>query len=414
MFILVDCDNFFVSCERIFQPHLKKRPLVVLSNNDGCVVSRSNEAKKALIPMCAPFFKIAQDFKAIGGIALSSNYELYADISNRLMTFLRQHFQEIEPYSIDEAFIKIPYQDNFLATAAHLRSAILQQIGIPVSIAVAPSKTLCKIASNLAKKGPKIYELTSPNHITSILDKTEIGEIWGIGKSTADKLKFYGIFTASDLIKAPLAMLRKSFGINIEKTIRELQGHACIEFEDHSSVKTIISSGSFEHEINTFEQLEQNLSEFVDCACQRLRAQHSVAGAMIVQIFSNRFNHTHPQYNNSAFVGMKQPTANTACFMHGLKQGLQQIYRNDCWYKRAGVILSGIENQTLQQPDLLTDTQQQKKDEKLMQMFDNINQKFGRRSIFFAIQAQKAKSYLKREFKSPNFTTSWLDLPKVN
>ncbi len=414
MFMLVDCDNFFVSCERIFQPRLKNCPVVVLSNNDGCVVSRSYEAKKAGIQMCTPYFKIADQLRQLGGIALSSNYELYADISGRLMAFLHSRFTEIETYSIDEAFLKVPFRDDFFSLASELRTSILNQIGIPVSIGIAPTKTLCKIASRLAKQNFKIWLLSDPNMQEEILRQTEVADIWGVGRRTASKLNFMGIFTALDLRNAPAAAIRSGFGISLEKTRQELCGVPCLGIEPPEPQKTIISSGSFEYEINAFEQLEQNLAEFVDCACQRLRRQNSLAGAITVEIFSNRFNLNHPQYNNADTVNLPQASDNTARFMTAMKQGLSQIYRPDCWYKRAGVVLSGIEDAASGQKSWFTDTKQRRQDHKLMAAFDELNGKFGRKTVFFAVQNTAPKSYLKREFKSPAFTTSWSELLRVS
>lgn len=414
MFMLVDCDNFFVSCERIFQPKLKNRPVVVLSNNDGCVVSRSYEAKKAGIQMCTPYFKIADRLRQLGGIALSSNYELYADISGRLMAFLRSRFTEIETYSIDEAFLKVPFRDNFFSLASELRYSILSQIGIPVSIGIAPTKTLCKIASRLAKQNFKIWLLSDPQMQEEVLRQTEVADIWGVGRRTASKLNFMGIFTALNLRNTPAAVIRSGFGINLEKTRLELRGFPCLGIEPPEPQKTIISSGSFEYEINAFEQLEQNLAEFVDCACQRLRRQNSLAGAITVEIFSNRFNLNHPQYNNASTINLQQASDNTARFMTAMKSALSQIYRPDCWYKRAGVILSGIEDAVSGQKSWFSDTEQYRQDRKLMAAFDELNSKFGRKTVFFAIQNTVPKSYLKREFKSPAFTTSWNELLRVS
>lgn len=412
--MLIDCDNFFVSCERIFQPLLKNRPVIVLSNNDGCVVSRSAEAKKIGIPMCAPYFKIKEILKANNGIALSSNYELYADISERMMAFLHNTFAEIEPYSIDEAFVKIPFKNNIFITASEIRKEILKQIGIPVSIGIAPTKTLCKIASHIAKQNQKIYQLDNTEDIQKILSQTEVSEIWGIGKHTAAKLNFMGIFTALELKNTPNKLIREGFGITLEKTAMELNGFPCMEIETPETQKSIISSGSFETEINSFEQLEQNLSEFIDCACKRLRKQNSLAGSITIEIASNRFSSTHPQYNNFQTINLPQPSNNTACFLTAMKDGLKKIYRRECWYKKAGVILSCLENETSGQLNWLNDDDKQKKEQKLMNAFDAINNRFGNRSIFFAIQNNKPKNYLKREFKSPSFTTNWNELLKVN
>lgn len=413
MFMLVDCDNFFVSCERVFQPSLRGRPVVVLSNNDGCVVSRSYEAKALGIPMCAPYFKVENLLRLNNGIALSSNYELYADLSSRTMSMLRQQFGNLEVYSIDEAFVQIPERPNFFTLASKLRQDILNQIGIPVSVGIAATKTLCKIASHFAKKNFKLCQLTEPSAVTDALNATEVSEVWGVGRKIASKLNYLGIFNAAELAALPPSRARSLFNINIEKTVMELNRTPCLGIETSEPAKSIISSGSFEYEINNRERLRQNLAEFVDCACLRLRNQQSAAAAMWVEIHSNRFSQEHRQYNNSTLVSLRQPSDNTARFMTAMSIGLERIYRSDCWYKRAGVTLVGIEPRTSPQSSWLENPAERDRDSRLMQSFDLLNQKFGRKTIFFGTQSAGAKTYLKREFKSPAFTTRWTDIPSV-
>ena len=413
MYMLIDCDNFFVSCERVFQPHLNRRPVVVLSNNDGCVVSRSDEAKQLGIAMCAPYFKIERLLKSIGGIALSSNYELYADLSRRIMTYLRQTFSGIEVYSIDEAFVSVSGFANYYTLASQIRQNILQYFGIPVSIGIAATKTLCKIASRFAKRQFKLYQLTSAAQIREQLAQTDIIDLWGVGRHLAPKLNHLGIFTAADLATMPLAQARSAFGIGLTKTIMELNQTPAFELETPELSQSLISSGSFETEIQNRDTLEANLAEFVDCACLRLRQQKAVARGIWISVYSNRFNLNHPQYNNSCLISLPTPSCNTANFMTAMRQGLDHIYRPDCWYKRAGVTLIGLEKADALQTDLLQSTPLAPKEQKLMSVFDELNRKFGRKTVYYAVQNKTAKSYLKREFRSPAFTTSWQDLPLV-
>lgn len=414
MFMLIDCDNFFVSCERVFQPALNGRPVVVLSNNDGCVVSRSYEAKAIGIPMCSPYFKIENLLRAHNGVALSSNYELYGDLSQRTMALLHQQFGNLEVYSIDEAFVKIPFHHNYFTLASRLRQDILHQIGIPVSIGIARSKTLAKIASHNAKKNFKLCQLTEASQITETLRRTDVIDIWGVGRRSAAKLNYLGIFNGAELAATPPRMIRANFNINMEKTVMELNQIPCLDIEAPEPAKTIISTGSFENEVRSREKLEQNLAEFVDCACIRLRRQNAVARGIWVEVHSNRFNHDHPQYHNWELVSLPQPSDNTARFMTAMREGLERIYRPDCWYKRAGVTLIGLEPSNNGQQDWLADPAQSEHDRRLMSAFDTINQKFGRKTIFFAAQTKTAKAYLKRGFKSPGFTTSWQELPIVH
>lgn len=414
MYFLIDCDNFFVSCERIFQPKLKDRPVVVLSNNDGCVVARSYEAKALGIPMCAPYFKIEKMFKSCNGIALSSNYELYANISDRVMSLIHQEFGNLEIYSIDEAFVKFTDKTNLLENAINFRNRILKEIGISVSIGIAPSKTLCKIAGEYAKKHEKICLLKEEEEISIRLKQIEVADIWGIGRKTAQKLNFMGIFTAEELRTTPLKQIRKSLGINVEKTILELNRYPCIEANSNEQQQSIVSSRSFEDEVKGLEQLQTIIAEFVDNACLRLRHQHSLAKGIIVFVASNRFKLNQPQYYNSTLISLEQSSNNTAKFMQAMFQGLKQIYRADIFYKRAGVTLVDIEDINHPQTDLLEDRKSSQKEQKLMQAFDEINAKLGRKSIYFGTQNSGIKHYIKREFKSQNYTSSWDDLAIVH
>lgn len=407
MYALIDCDNFFVSCERIFQPRLKNCPVIVLSNNDGCVVARSYEAKAIGIPMCAPFFKIEKLLHSHQGIALSSNYELYADISNRVMSIIHQNFANIEIYSIDEAFVVLPDNIPYEEAAIVIRNQILKEIGISVSIGIAPTKTLCKIAGDYAKKNNKIYFLNDEQQIIRRLQNLEVINIWGVGKNTAQKLNFMGIFNGEELRTSPLKMIRHSFGISLEKTVMELNGHPCLEVNNEEAQKSIISSRSFEFEIKDFERLEQIIAEFIDSACFRLRQQHSLAQGVIVYVSSNRFNNHHKQYQNSILVSLDHPSNNTAKFIHSMHLGLKQIYRDDIFYKRAGITLVNIQPQDNLQADLLSNPKNPERELKLMKAFDAINIKLGRKSIYFGTQAAGIKHYIRREFKTSGYTTSW-------
>lgn len=414
MYFLIDCDNFFVSCEKVFQPRLKNRPVVVLSNNDGCVVSRSYEAKALGIPMCAPWFKIEQMFKATGGIALSSNYELYADMSKRVMQLLENYFGKIEIYSIDEAFAQTEDKQDLLHTALTIRNQILTQTGISVSVGVAPSKTLCKVASEQAKKLTlaKVSLLTEQLAITQALQKLDVGDVWGIGRKLVKKLNFMGIFTAAELANAPQAQIRQSFGITTAKTQQELNGISCLKAEDNPAQKSIICSRTFEAEIKDFAKLVQVISEFVDNACLRLREQNSLAGGIIVFIATNRF---HEQtYNNSKLISLSAPSCHTAKFIKAMIEGLKSIYNPHFSYKRAGVMLTDISDINTPQTDFLVSEKTQNKDTSLMQTIDNLNRKLGRKTLYFGTQAQGIRHYIKREFKSRSYTTSWDELPTVN
>ena len=413
-YLLFDCDNFFVSCERAFQPKLKNIPVVVLSNNDGCVVSRSNEAKKVGIKMCTPYFKIADTLKAMGGKALSSNYELYADMSNRVMSLLRTYFNTLEIYSIDEAFTHTEDMSDLTARGLKIRNDILQQTGISVSVGIAPSKTLCKVAGEQAKTfaTDKVLHLQKEEEIKQVLAKLDATDIWGIGKNLNAKLNFLGIFTALELYNMPLSLARKKFGINLERTILELRGYSCLEEDKHEAQKSIICSRSFEHEIYSFDELKTILADFVNVACQRLRKQKSLASGLIVGIESNRFKENF--YQNSHLVSLRESSANTARFIEAMNEGLKRIYKTQIGYKRAGITLLDIIDQSHCLHDLFCPQTNNIKDTKLMAAFDAINQKLGAKSIYFGAQSQGVNHFIKRGLKSPSYTSSWAELLKVS
>ena len=285
----------------------------------------------------------------------------------------------------------------------HDLNKILKYIGVSVSIGVAPTKTLCKLAGEYAKTHGKVFVLTEQDVISQMLSQTDVEQIWGIGKHSAQKLNFMGIFTGEDLRLAPRTLLRKSMGINAEKTALELNGLPCLEAENDPRQKTIISSRSFEKEISDFNQLEQIISEFVDGACLRLRNQKSLATGIITYISSNRFNQNQIPYQNSILISLAAPSNNTAKFLKAMKLGLQQIYRADVSYKRAGVTLTDIQDENLPQYE-----------RKLMAAFDEINRKIGKKSVYFGIQKSGVQYFIRRNHKSRNFTTSWDDLASVS
>lgn len=415
MFMLIDCDNFFVSCERIFQPKLKNRPVVVLSSNDGCVIARSYEAKALDIPMGIPFFKVKSFLEKHNGTWLSCNHELYSSISTRVMNLIRSYFPEMEIYSIDEAFVRIDDREDYTRVALMIRQAILKQIGISVSVGIAPSKTLCKLAGDLAKKQPlgKIFALLSPQDILPHLEKLDIKDVWGIGRHLNKKLNYMGIFTAADLLKAPLKMLRAKFGITMERTVRELNGISCIEMEELEHQKSILCSRSFEAELNDYEQIRTAITEFVDSATRRLRKQQAIASGIITFINTNRFRNDQPQYNNSQLISLPTPSNNTAKFIQAMNCGLKQIYRPSFRYKRAGIILIDIQSENNPQADFFQTPQIDVKERKLMQVFDELNLRMGKRTVYFGLQPPKQTSFVKHDFCSPCYTTRWNELATV-
>ena len=414
MYMLVDCDNFFVSCERVFRPDLKNRPVVVLSSNDGCIIARSYEAKDLNIPMGVPFFQVKTFLQKHNGAWLSCNHELYSSMSSRVMNLIRSYFPKIEIYSIDEAFAHIADNENYLAIAQSLRQDILHQIGISVSIGIAPSKTLCKLAGSIAKKqsSGKIFALPDKESTRPYLKNLDVEKIWGIGRNLNKKLNFMGIFTAEDLVKAPLPMIRSKFGISLERTIQELNGIPCLQMDELEHSKTILCSRSFESELTSYEQIRTIIAEFVDSGCRRLREQKALAGGIITFIATNRFRN-EPQYDNSQLISLNAPSNNTAKFLSAMDKGLKQIFNPRFRYKRAGIILTDICAEDTPQTDLFQTSTQNQKEKALMQAFDELNEKLGKRTVYFGLQTPKQTPFIKHEFRSPCYTTRWAEIAKV-
>ena len=412
--MLVDCDNFFVSCEKLFQPGLNGRPIVVLSNNDGCVVSRSYEAKGMGIPMGAPYFKIEKQLRAAGGAALSSNYELYADMSRRLMGHLRNVFSSVDVYSIDEAFIDIGTAADYQKLGQQLQQSIGREIGIPVSIGIAATKTLCKIAGDKAKKQDKVAVLIRDEEIDRELAQTDVIDVWGVGRHLCRKLNFRGIFTALELKNYDLGRLRQVFGLNLERTAQELRQISCLD--DHAEDETqqsIISSRSFDVEVCHYERLKAILAEFVDNACLRLREQQATARGIAVFIETNRFDR-QPLYQKQILVPLEHPSALTSRFVQAMAAGLAQIFQPGRRYKRAGIMLSGVRPATDPQEDFWENRNAVDKEQKLMAAVDAINHKMGRKTLFLGSQAPGLQHYIRRNHKSPSYTTDWQALPLVS
>lgn len=414
MFFLFDCDNFFVSCERVFAPGLKKRPVVVLSNNDGCVVSRSYEAKALGIPMGAPYFKIERFFTARGGVALSSNYELYADMSARVMSVLRSCFPNLEVYSIDEAFARLPDSENLEQLAAAIRTRILRETGISVSAGIAPTKTLCKIAAHCAKQktAGKTFTLKDPEQIRKHLQQLDVIDIWGVGRHLSPKLGYLGIFTAWELAQTPLRQIRRCFNLRLAQTVLELNGTPCLELETEETAQSLTTSRSFEYEIKDYELLRKILAEFADAVSIRLRRQNAVAGTLSVFLRTNRFA-AGEQYNNAAFVLLQAPTAHTGKLISAAEQGLRQIYRPGVAYKSAGVILNEIQPLNRLQNTFFDNDKAAGKDRELMSAIDSLNHRFGKKTVRFAPQAGGICHYIRRNRRSRSYTTSWDELATV-
>lgn len=415
MFALVDCNNFYASCERAFNPALDKKPLVVLSNNDGCIIARSNEAKKLGIPMGAPFYQWRQCCEENGVQVFSSNYALYADMSQRVMTILKSFCPSIEVYSIDEAFLVIDQfaGNDMIAYATEIRNTIKAHTGLPVSIGISTTKTLAKIANHIAKKHTVtgVCDLSSLASQEKVLQDFPIGDVWGIGRQLKKKLEPFQIHTAKDLRDADLKLLRRNFSVVVEKIIRELRNVSCIPLEAIQPRKQIISSRSFGRTVTSLNDLEEAVSTYTAIACLKLRNQKSHARGIYVFLQTNIFKQKDPRYAMGASCLLPIATTHTNDMIRIAKKCLREIYQPGFKYHKAGIMLLDISPQTIKQHDIFVSGDQKK--DTLTNMVDQINQKLGKNKLFYCAEGIHKPWQIKSCLRSPRYTTRWDELVVV-
>jgi DNA polymerase V len=422
IFALIDVNNFYVSCERVFNPALENRPVVVLSNNDGCAVARSNEVKALGVGMGEPWFQFRELARRHGIIALSSNYALYADMSNRVVSILRDYSPAVEVYSIDESFLALDGLGALWPSASmmgqSIRSRIRQWIGLPVCVGIGPSKTLAKLANHIAKKHPAfdgVCDLVAmdPARRDALLAAIEVGEVWGVGKRIGAHLQASGIRTVKDLRDASPAWLRVRFGVVMERTGCELRGLSCLALEAVSPAKKqIISSRSFGRPVHNLPELSEALASHASHAAAKLRRQGGAAQAIHVFIRTNPFREQDPQYSNGMVIPLPNATSDTRLLVRAALFGLKQIYREGFAYGKAGVMLMDIGSAEMAQGSLLPAHGAGDRSERLMQAVDKLNHRFGRDtlSVFASAKAPRAWA-MRRENMSPCYTTRWSDVP---
>ncbi len=414
---LVDCNNFYVSCERIFRPDLARVPMVVLSNNDGCVVSRSNEAKALGVKMGQPWFECQPLAQAHGILAMSSNYALYADMSNRVMRILGEFSPNQEVYSIDESFVDLTGTPNLREVSYAMRERVRMWTGMPVCVGIGPTKTLAKLANHVAKKHPRSQGVFNYNALTdaqkvALLQRIPVSEVWGVGRKLTQRLLAHGVETVLDLREAHIPSLRAEFGVVMEKTQRELQETPCIQMEEVAADKQqIIASRSFGSMVTELPVLKDALSTFVANACAKLRAQNSQAAVIQVFLQTNRFRKDLPQYSPSLAVPLPQPTHDTLVVNRWADALCERMFREGYQYKKAGVMLSELSPVTHQQGDWLEASPPGHS--KLMQALDHLNARYGRGAIKVSTQGAYQGWQMRQERKSPNYTTDWDDVPVV-
>ena len=419
VFALVDCNNFYASCEKLFRPDLKDTPVVVLSNNDGCVVARSREAKLLGIKMGVPVFQIKAEMQRHGILAFSSNYALYADLSSRVMRTLEEMAPRVEVYSIDEAFLDLTGIESALSLVEfgqQVRERIGHWIGITVCVGIAPTKTLAKLANHAAKKYPAtqgVVDLTNPDRQRRLLALVPVDDVWGVGKRLSKRLNALGITTALDLANASPRAIRDQFSVVLERTVRELNGESCIELEEIPPIKKqIVCSRSFGVKVTHFELLREAICEYATRATEKLRKEQQQAKVMTVFIRTSPFKDNEPQYSNSASGELLIPSCDTRDFIELANHLLKRIWKDGFRYAKAGVMLSDFYDPGMFQPGLFDDVSTRSNSQQLMSVLDTINQS-GAGKVFFAGQGTKKDWSMKREHLSPAYTTRWDQLPRV-
>ncbi|MCK5526437.1 MAG: Y-family DNA polymerase [Candidatus Latescibacteria bacterium] len=420
IFALVDCNNFYVSCERVFDPKLVGKPVVVLSNNDGCVVSRSNEAKELGIKMGVPEFEIHELLQARGVHVCSSNYALYGDMSRRVMATLSDFTPDVEIYSIDEAFLDLSGfgRSDLSGYGRRMKAMVGKWTGIPVSIGMARTKTLAKLAAHIAKGSEKaegVLDLTASSYQDRALERTEVGEVWGVGRNYARLLRERGIQNALQLRDADDFFVKKHMGVSGLKMVRELRGVSCYALESGPPPKKGITvSRSFKKALETLEQLEEAIANYVSVAAAKLRKEHAAAGVLIVFLRTNRFKKTGA-YANSHPIDLPVPTSDTSELIRYALAGLRKIYREGFRYKKAGVMMHDLVPENRIQSDLF-DRVDRTRSGKLMRTLDDINAAMGPGTVKYAAAGVDPNPRWRTvaENRSPAYTTNWGQLPEVS
>lgn len=419
VFALVDCNNFYASCEKLFRPDLKHTPVVVLSNNDGCIVARSKEAKALGIKMGVPLFQIQDELKQHGIVCFSSNYALYADLSNRVMTILEEEAPRLEVYSIDEAFMDLTGVNNvmdLLAFGQQVKAKVDQWTGITVGVGIAPTKTLAKLANHAAKKYPgtgSVVDLMDPDRQKRLLAIVEVGDVWGVGRRTTAKLKTRGIHTALDLANADPKSIRSEFSVVLERTIRELNGVSCLDLELVRPTKQqIICSRSFGHKVTDKRELREAIAKYTTRAAEKLRGEKRFCRVVSVFVRTSPFIPNEPQYSKTLSAELPNPTDDTRDLLEVADVLFRRIYRSGYRYAKGGVMLADFYEHGAFQQDLFQADNTKINSKALMSVVDKINHS-GLGKVFFASQGVSPQWSMKREHLSPAYTTRWDELPKV-
>ncbi len=417
MIALVDCNNFYVSCERVFNSLIRNKPVVVLSNNDGCIIARSNEAKDLGIQMGAPAFKCKHIFDKYGVQVFSTNFALYGDFSNRVVSVLAEAAPQIEIYSIDEAFLDYSGLLEPMEHARDIRNKVMQYTGIPVSIGISRTKTLAKVANRIAKKEVKsgVFYLQCQDDIHDCLKKLPVSKLWGVGRRYAQKLELYGVRTAYELTQRSDSWIQRHISIAGLKMVKELRGIPCFEIETAWQRKqSICTSRTFGEEVHQFDQLAQAISTYAAMCGVKLRKQGSCAKVVTIFILTNPFKHQcQINYKGTRKIQLEIPTNDSLKIISVSIAALRSIYRSDCIYKKAGVIVSDIVPQSQVQLSFFDDIADLEKRYRLMLAVDTVNESYGRMKVRLAVNGFERKWKLKQERLSPCYTTRMNELMQV-
>ncbi|MCM6171322.1 Y-family DNA polymerase [Klebsiella pneumoniae] len=420
MFALCDVNSFYASCETVFRPDLKGRPVVVLSNNDGCVIARSPEAKP-FVKMGEPYFKQKDMFRRHGIIAFSSNYELYADMSNRVMTTLEELSPRCEIYSIDEAFCDLTGVRNcrdLTDFGREIRETVLRRTHLTVGVGIAQTKTLAKLANHAAKQWQRqtggVVDLSNLERQRKLMALLPVDEVWGVGRRISKKLEAMGIKTVLQLADTDIRFIRKHFNVVLERTVRELRGEPCLGLEEFAPVKQeIVCSRSFGGRITEYHEMRQAICSYASRAAEKLRGEHQYCRFISAFVKTSPFALNEPYYGNSASVKLLTPTQDSRDIITAATKCLDVIWRDGHRYQKAGVMLGDFYSQGVAQLNLFDDNAPRKNSEKLMEVLDHLNAKDGRGTLYFAGQGIQTAWQMKREMLSPRYTTRYSDLLEV-
>ncbi|MBU1040616.1 MAG: Y-family DNA polymerase [Proteobacteria bacterium] len=419
LFALVDCNNFYASCERLFRPELKGRPVVVLSNNDGCVIARSSEAKALGIPMGAPAFQWEREFRKSGVAVFSSNFPLYGDLSSRIMTTLEDMAPSVEVYSIDEAFLDLTGVADPEALCRAIRERVLRWVGIPVSIGLARTKTLAKLANRVAKKQPGyggVFNLEQGQAAEAVLAVTDVGDVWGIGPRHSKRLWARGVRTALDFVRLPRTWVRREMSVVGLCTQLELSGVSCQSLSRAPAPhKSLLCSRTFGRLVTERAHLREAVSSYAVRVAEKLRAEGAEAMSVQVCISTPRHRDNLPQHSGQATVALPAATAHTPSIIDAALRALEDCFRPGYEYQKAGVMLLGLTPASGRQVSLLDlDPEQRQRQHGLMSALDAVNRRFGRGTLRYAITTAPDRPWHMRQMRrSPRYTTSWDELPRV-